>query len=197
MTDAALELAPAPDALGFANPPADEANPLLTLWQGRSGDFTEEKAAKAVSLVFAGVTVEKICDEIGIEKTAFYEWKRRFPKFGNAIERARVGCADAFADRAAEAADEAAANPGERGEMARGQAVKVGHYQWQAERRDPARWGQRSAVAVDMRVAHAGEVRITAADLVAAAARVVQLAPSPSPSPASSSGSAATTTPAK
>ena len=73
--------------------------------------------------------------------------------------------AHALADRAIEIGLSAFDDPGLRGERAKGADVAVRALQWQAERRLPSVYGQRSAIAIDARVTHSHEQVFTVADI--------------------------------
>lgn len=140
--------------------------------RGRATEFTQEIASEIITRVRSGYTVRKVAEILGYDDCTIYDWQHAFPEFADQVAQARRQSAIAWADKAADAAESAMENPGERGERARGCAVAVGNAQWQAERRDPANWGQRSALAIDARVTVSGEAGISMADLISAA-RVV------------------------
>ena len=157
-----------------------------TLPVGRPSEFNEQIAADVCRHVRAGFTVRALSAKLGFDDCTLYDWQHAHPEFADQVAQARRFAAGAWADKAAEAAASAMADPGERGERARGAAVMVGNAQWQAERRDPANWGQRSALAIDARVTVAGETAVTMADFVAAARSVVAGVGVPAGAPAAS-----------
>jgi hypothetical protein len=140
--------------------------------RGRPTKFSDELAAELCQGVMSATPVERLCEQFSIAPAQFYFWQATKPSFAEAIAHARRVSAAAFADKAALRGEQAFENPGERGELARGAAVAVASAQWQAERRDPARWGQRSAVAIDARVTVSGKVGVTVADVLGEAMKV-------------------------
>jgi hypothetical protein len=160
-----------------AAPSLEIALPAEVAQLGRPSSLSPEKHQLALRLVRAGRNVEQVSEALGVDDCTFYDWQHQFPTFSEDVARARKQAAQAKVDRAQVLAEAAAANPGERGELARGAAVAIGHLQWFAERIDPATYGQRSALAIDARVTHeAGETVLSMGEIVArrAAARAAQ-----------------------
>lgn len=145
--------APVPTSAILGRPPTPDPSPALI--QQICDEFR------------AGVPVTTICVKLGFNKQVYYRWCEELPAFAEVIARARASAAHAYADRAVEIAEAAFADPGERGEKARGAAVAAGVYQWQAERRLAGIYGQRSAIAIDARVTVAGETAVSYGDLLA------------------------------
>ena len=140
---------------------------------GQPCAMLDEIQAKQIAMkVQAGFSVERICLECGIDVVTFYELCESDADFSKLVAKARVSAAHAFADRAVAVAEDAMADPGERGERAQAARVAAGVFQWQAERRLPAIYGQRSALAIDARITVAGETPLSMASFVAARAKV-------------------------
>ncbi len=151
--------------LTFSAPAENSQDAPLPPW--RPTKLTPETFARIVDLVTASETVDDICKDVGIDRVTFYCWQRDNRAFSHAVARAREVAAHAYADKAAAMGQAAFDDPGERGERARGAAVAVAAFQWQAERRNAAAYGQRSAVAIDARLTVGGAVMLSVAEVAA------------------------------
>lgn len=109
----------------------------------RATRFTAELATEICRKITASRTVLSICQDIGIDEVTFYDWQRTIPSFSQAVSQARVLSAHALADRVHDLALQAASNPGERGEFAKGIQVCNGSLQWLAGKRQPNVYGDR------------------------------------------------------
>ena len=128
-------------------------------------EVSEEKEQEIADWMRAGKTVSEVCERVGLDTVTFYKLCDTVPSLSKKVSLARVSMAHALADRAIEIGLSAFDNPGMRGERAKGADVAVRALQWQAERRLPSVYGQRSAIAIDARVTHSHEQAISVADI--------------------------------
>jgi hypothetical protein len=61
--------------------------------RGRKGKYeewlTEENLLRLEGWARDGLTDEQICEKMGIGKTAFYDWKNKYPKFAEALKKGK------------------------------------------------------------------------------------------------------------
>lgn len=146
--------------------PPRQAQAAQVVTAGAPCVVLDEIQAKQIAMKMqAGFSVETICEQSGIDVVTFYELCETDADFSKLVSKARGAAAHAFADRAVAVAEDIMANPGERGERAQAGRVAAGVFQWQAERRLPSVYGQRSAIAIDARVTHSHEQAISVADI--------------------------------
>jgi hypothetical protein len=63
--------------------------------QTKLSDLTPEKIVEiAASFKMKACNVSLMCDELGISRTAWYEWKDKNPEFAQAIKDAHEGMCD-------------------------------------------------------------------------------------------------------
>lgn len=117
--------------------------------------FNREIAAEIVELVAQGiplvdVTVQGeivspgVASRVGVHPATIHRWAARHPAFGDSIARARDAAADLLADKMLGLAQAALDDP------SRATACRVAAdiYRWQAQIRDPNRYGDRTNVRV-------------------------------------------------
>lgn len=106
--------------------------------------LTEEKQ-RQVAAVFPdilqairdGARVDKTCEAYGLDRRIVWQYWSNTPALRTAWYDAMKESADAFLDKAMDAAENA-------GKDAKAARVQLAAYQWIAEKRDPERYGQRT-----------------------------------------------------
>lgn len=109
--------------------------------------YNLEDAAKICAFVRDGYPLAAIPKLVGIEPDTMYFWRRSHPDFKEALKEARLIAAEAFANKAVQAAEDAA-NVGKDGIPAC--KLQVDTYKWMAEKMDPEVYGNRTKVVGDV-----------------------------------------------
>lgn len=113
---------------------------------GRPSKLTDERAERILDALRAGNYLETAARYAGVSYDTLNEWRKRFPEFSEAVEKAR--------------ADAEARNVAVLQQAAR---TKWQAAAWWLERSFPGRWGRRDEVNVS------GNVGVTLSELVARA----------------------------
>lgn len=125
-----------------------------------------------------GERVDKTCERYGLDRRVLWQYWSGEPQLRAAWYDAMKDSADAYVQKAIEAAENAAENP-------KAARVKLAAYQWVAEKRDPDRYGQRTRADINVKTVDLTGIIADANARLAAARqnRVIDVTPSNSSAP--------------
>lgn len=91
-----------------------------------------------------GERVDKTCERYGFDRSALWRYWSEDPQRRTDWHDAMRDSADAYVQKAIEAAENAAENP-------KAARVQLAAYQWVAEKRDPDKYGQRTRADINVK----------------------------------------------